>query len=65
MTTLQTIQEIAKDGAALLGSLSVLATALSHFPFPAKVAQFFARIGLSTARFSVNLRPTAGPVTPL
>lgn len=65
MTTLETISEIAKDGAAVLGSLSLLFTALSHFPFPARVAEFFARVGLATAKYSVNLRPTKGPVEPL
>lgn len=65
MTTLQTLETVVKDGAALLGALSVLATALSHLPFPAKVAQLLARIGIATSRFSVNLRPTEGPVKPL
>ena len=65
MAILVTFQEIAKDGAAVLGSLSLLCTALSHLPFPARTAEFFARLGLSTAKYSVNLRPTAGPVAPL
>lgn len=64
MATLQLIQEIAKDGAAVLGSLSLLFTALSHFPFPARTAEFFARVGLATAKFSVNKRPEGDPAGP-
>lgn len=54
MTTLQTIQEIAKDGAAAIGSLSLLFTALSHFPFPARLTAFFARLGVATSKFAVE-----------
>lgn len=57
MAILQLLQEIAKDGAEVLGALSVLATALSHLPLPARTAEFFARIGLATGKFSVNKRP--------
>lgn len=54
MTTLQTIQEIAKDGAAAIGSLSLLFTALSHLPFPARLTAFFARLGVATSKFAVE-----------
>lgn len=65
--TIDTIRTIAQDAAAVLGAVSILATALSHFPWPAslaRVAEFFARVGLATSKFSVNKRPTQGPVGP-
>jgi hypothetical protein len=52
-----TITTIAQDATAVLGTVSLLATALSHLPLPARAAEFFARIGLATAKFSVNKRP--------
>jgi hypothetical protein len=64
MATLQLLQEIAKDGVAVLGSLSILFTALSHLPFPARTAEFFARLGFATAKFSVNKRPAGDPEGP-
>lgn len=57
--TLETIKQIAQDGAAVLGAVSIFATALSHVPLPkswARVSEFFARVGLATAKFSVNKR---------
>lgn len=65
MPTLDLIQEVIKDATAVIGSLSLLFTALSHLPLPARSAEFFARLGLTTAKFSVNKRPTEGPVAPL
>ena len=55
---IETIKQIAQDGAALLGAVSLLSTALSHLPLPARVSEFFARVGLATAKFSVNKRET-------
>jgi len=65
--TIETIKTIVQDGAQVLGAVSILATALAHVPVPkswARVSEFFARIGIATARFSVNKRPTEGPVGP-
>ncbi len=63
--TLDTLKTIYADGvvvahacAVALGALSILCTALAHLPkSPARTAEFFARIGLATSRFSVNKRP--------
>ena len=56
--TIDTIKIIATDAATVLGALSALCTALSHVPgVPARLSELFARIGLSTAKFSVNRRP--------
>ena len=44
---------------AALGAISVLATGLSHIPVPkswARVSEFLARVGIATAKFSVNKR---------
>jgi hypothetical protein len=64
MATLSLVQEILKDATAVVGSLSILFTALSHFPFPARTAELFARLGLATAKFSVNKRPPGDPEGP-
>jgi len=53
MAVLQTIQEIVKDGAIVLGASSALFTALSRLPFPPGVTAFFARLGVTTAKFHV------------
>lgn len=65
MPTIQLLQEIAKDATEVIGALSLLFTALSHLPLPARSTEFFARLGLTTAKFSVNKRPPSGPVEPL
>jgi hypothetical protein len=42
---------------SIVGALGVIATVLAHLPFmPARSAQFFARFGLATQKFSVNQR---------
>lgn len=41
-------------GAEVLGAISVMATALSQLPFPAKAQAFLARIGIATAKFHVE-----------
>jgi hypothetical protein len=65
MATLSLVQEILKDAAAVVGSLSILFTALSHFPsLPPRTAELFARLGLATAKFSVNKRPPGDPEGP-
>ncbi len=60
MLTIDQVKTIATDAGLALGSLSALCTALSHIPLPAslnRVSEFFARVGLATAKFSVNKRP--------
>lgn len=37
----------------VIGALGTLSTALSHLPFPPRVASFFARFGLTTGKFLV------------
>ena len=72
MTAVETFQEIAKSaeavaaaGAMLLGAVSGLATLLSHVPrVPARMAEFFARLGVATKKFSVNKRPAGDPEGP-
>lgn len=57
--TIETLKILAADGAVVLGAVSILATALSHIPVPkswARVSEFLARIGIATAKFSVNKR---------
>ncbi len=64
MITAQQVQDIAIAGSAALGALSVLCTALSHIPLPkrlARVSEFFARVGMATAKFSVNKRSAPDP----
>lgn len=53
MTTLQTVQEIAKSGAEILGAISAFATLVSHLPLPPAIASFFARVGVTTSKFAV------------
>ncbi len=65
--TLDTVKTILADASAVLGAVSVFATALSHIPLPkswTRVSEFLARVGIATAKFSVNKRPTSGPVGP-
>jgi hypothetical protein len=68
MTTLETIEAITKDIAALGFALGALATVLAHLPFmPAVWAERFARFAAYTSQaFSVNKReptkPEAEPV---
>lgn len=38
----------------VIGALGALSTALSHLPFPPKVAAFFARFGMTTGKFIVE-----------
>lgn len=69
LTTLQTVYAdgvaVAQAIALVLGSLSILCTGLAHLPFlPARTAEFFARIGLATKKFSVNKRPPGDPEGP-
>jgi hypothetical protein len=57
---LDTLKTILHDATAVLGAVSLLATALSHIPLPAKLtrlSEFFARVGFATAKYSVNQRP--------
>lgn len=72
MTAIETLQEIAKSaeavaaaGAMLLGAVSGLATLLSHVPkLPPRMAEFFARIGVATSKYSVSKRPPGDPEGP-
>jgi hypothetical protein len=41
-------------GFEVIGALGTLATALSHLPFPAPVAAFFARFGATSSKFAVT-----------
>ncbi len=63
-----TIQQIATDISAVLGASSVFFGVLAHLPFPAKYAQFFARLAIyaANAKFSVNVReqPPSPPPAP-
>lgn len=43
-----------KDLAAIAGSVSALATALAHLPLPARLAAFFARVGVASGKFAVS-----------
>lgn len=54
MTTLQTVQEIAKSGAEILGAISAFATLVAHLPLPwPRLSAFFARVGVATSKFAV------------
>jgi hypothetical protein len=60
MLTIDQVKTVAIDAGTVLGALSAFCTALSHVPLPAswtRVSEFFARVGLATAKFSVNKRP--------
>lgn len=66
------IGPIAKDCAAVAGTLGALAMTLAHAPFmPAKYAEFFARFATYASQtFSVNRRdtlpkPTSAPYVPV
>ncbi len=53
-----TITQAMTDGAAIVGALGTISTILAHLPFmPPKYAEFFARFGLATQKFTVNQRP--------
>jgi hypothetical protein len=72
MTAIETVKElataaeaVAAAGAMLLGTVSALATLLSHVPkLPARLSEFFARLGVATSKYTVNKRPPGDPEGP-
>jgi hypothetical protein len=66
----QDAEAVAVAVGAALGAVSVFATFLSHVPrMPARAAEFFARLGVATQKFSVNKRPdvatSTNPIAPV
>ncbi len=51
------VKQIVTEGAAVLGAISALCTAIAHLPLPWKpVTAFFARIGVASGKFAVSVK---------
>ena len=57
MIVLSHLESVGVTLAAFLGAVSATATVFAHLPLPAKVATFFARVGVASGKFAVQVKP--------